>query len=301
VTKRGTRGKHRGNRVDSPARNVAGKSLVRNSGFLIANLLLGAACGYGGVSLLARLYTVQAVGLSATAVSMSGLIVFITQFGVNYSLPRFLPISKDRTSLINTVFTVTIAASFLGAGIFLLLPVAGKLYALGGSLFAVTFVLATSVDTGEAVLETVMVADRASDKLARSNAIPNLIKLAAPPALRSAGSLGAYVARFVSDVVALAVFARGLRRKGHRFRPALDLEATRPIRRFSFGMYVASLLGSLPLLVLPIIILSRFGASASAYWSVAMSMAVLLFQLPCCPRWRSGPQSDVTCCRGRSC
>jgi len=281
VIKRGPQGKHRGNRAAGGlGRSVAGESLVRNSGFLIANLLLGAACGYGAVSLLTRLYSVQAVGLSATAVSISGLIVFVTQFGVNYSLPRFLPVSKNRQAVINTVLTVTVAAALLGAALFLVLPVAGKLYALGGGFFAIAFLLATSIDSGESVLETVMVADRSSDKLARSNAVPNLIKLAAPPAFIFAGSLGAYVARFVSDLVASVVFARALWRKGHRFRFAVDLEATREMRGFSFGMYLASLVGSLPLMVLPIIILSRFGASASAYWSVAMSMALLLIQLP---------------------
>ena len=45
-------------------------------------------------------------------------------------------------------------------------------------------------------------------------------------------------------------------------------------------MYVASLIGSLPLMVLPIIILSRFGSRQSAYWSIAITIASLLYQLP---------------------
>jgi len=254
--------------------------LFRNSTSLILNLMLSAACGYGGVSLLTRLYSVRDVGLSATAISAGGLIVFVTQFGVNYSLPRFLPLSTQRAGLINTVLTVTVAAALLGGLIFLTLPVAGQLYALGGGLFVLAFLVATCVDTAENVLETVLVADRSADTIAKANSIPNVIKLAAPPALMFLGALGAYIARFVSDIVALAVFGIIMIRRGHRFRPALNIAATKEVRRFSFEMYGASIVGSLPLMVLPIIILSRFGASQSAFWSVAMSMATLLYQLP---------------------
>ena len=276
------RGKHRSSRQVAPgaARRFRAESLFRNSTSLILNLVVSAACGYGGVSLLTRLYSVQAVGLSATAISVGGLITFVTQFGVNYSLPRFLPTSKQRSALINTVLTVTCAAALLGSLIFLALPVADKLYALGGGLFVLAFIIATCVDTAENVLETVLVADRSADIIAKGNSIPNVIKLAAPPALMFFGALGAYIARFASDIFALVVFGVVLLKRGHRFRLALNTVATRDVRRFSFQMYGASLVGSLPLMVLPIIILTRFGASQIAYWSVAMSMATLLFQLP---------------------
>jgi O-antigen/teichoic acid export membrane protein len=276
------RGRHRSTRSagPSPVRQLASESLFRNSAFLVANLVFSAACGYGALSLLTRLYSVQAVGLSATAASASGLIVFIMQFGANYSLPRFLPSSKHRTALINTVLTATLLASLVAAVLFLLLPVAGKLYALGGALFAVAFLVATCCLAGEGQLGTVLIADRASSNVAMANFVPNLIKVAAPAAFLFAGSLGAYAARVVADVIGFGVLAVLVARRGQRFRPALSLTATRDIRRFSLGMYVASLLGSLPLMVLPVIILVRFGSSQAAYWSVAIAIASLLYQLP---------------------
>jgi O-antigen/teichoic acid export membrane protein len=257
-----------------------GESLVRNSGFLVLNLIVSAACGYGALSLLTRLYSVQAVGLSATAVSAGGLIVFIMQFGVNYSLPRFLPVSTDRRALINTVLTVSLLASLLGAAIFLLLPVAGKLYALGGGLFALAFLIATFVQSGEAGLGTVLISERSSSNVAAANSVPNLVKLIAPVAFTFLGAFGAYAARIVGDVFGFFIFGAVVARKGHRFRPTLSVAATRDLRRFSLGMYVASLLGSLPLMVLPLIILSRFGPSQSAYWYIAITTASLLYQLP---------------------
>ena len=69
-------------------------------------------------------------------------------------------------------------------------------------------------------------------------------------------------------------------RRGHRFRPTLSVSATRDIRRFSAGMYVASIIGALPQTVLPLIVLSRVGSKGSAYWSVAIAIASFLFLLP---------------------
>jgi O-antigen/teichoic acid export membrane protein len=275
-------GRHRRNRTSifSPIREFGSESLLRNSAFLVMNLALGAGCGYGALLLLARLFSVQAVGLSATAASASALVVFIMQFGINYSLPRFLPTSQNRTVLVNTVLTIIIVATLLAAATYLALPIAGKLYSLGGWLFGIVFLMGACVQAGESVLETILVADRSSSKVAKGNVIPNLIKLSAPAAFVFLSALGAYVSRVVADVAGFIVFGVVLARRGHRFRPALNITAIRDLSRFSLGMYIASLIGSLPLMVIPIIILSRFGSEQAAYWSIAITIASLLYQLP---------------------
>jgi O-antigen/teichoic acid export membrane protein len=276
------RGRHRHARRSllSPIRKFHSESLFRNSVFLVLNLSLGAGCGYGGLLLLTRLFAVQAVGLSATAASASALIVFVMQFGINFSLPRFLPTSQDRTALINTVLTIIIFATLLGAAAYLMLPFAGRLYALGGWLFAVTFLIGACVQAGESAFETILVAERSSSKLARGNAFPNLIKLAAPAIFVFLGALGAYISRVVAFGVGFVVLGIVLARRGHRFRASLNIAALRDLGRFSAGMYIASLIGSLPLMIIPIIILSRFGFKQSAYWSIAITIASLLYQLP---------------------
>jgi O-antigen/teichoic acid export membrane protein len=280
--KQGVRGRHRARRVSrvSRLRSQSDESLVRNSASLTVNLAITAICGFGALSLLTRLYSVEAVGLSATAVSTGGLIAFITQFGANYSLPLFLPTSKNRTALINTVLTATLLATFLVSAIFLALPVASKLYALGGGLFALAFLIGTSLQAGQAQLQTVLIADRSANKLAKANTLPNLVKLTAPAAFSSVGLLGAYIARMIASVVGFVVFGLVVRKQGHHFRPALSRDATRVLRRFSIGMYLAGLVGSLPLMLLPIVILARFGASQTAYWSIAIAIATLIYQIP---------------------
>lgn len=256
------------------------ESLFRNSVFLVLNIGLTAVCGLGSQTLLTHLFSKKIVGLSAPALSATFLVVSITQLGVNFSLPRYLPTSKRRDGLINTLHTLILILTAIGAVIFLLLPVARPMFALGGGWFAVIFLAATLLQAGYSFLGTVLVSDRAASTLVAANSVPNLLKLAAPPVLTSLGGLGAFLARISSTVAGYFTLFVVVIRRGHRFRPAFDAAAIRELGRFSAGMYVAGIIGGLPLQLLPIVVLSRLGTQASAYWSIALPIGMLLYQLP---------------------
>lgn len=261
-------------------RGYISESMVRNSAFLLVNLGITAVCGYAALSLITHFYSVEAVGISAAAISASSLVVTLTQSGFNYSLPRVLPTSKNRNSLVNTMQTGVLLATGGGAIIFLITPFADKMFALGGVLFAVIFVASTCFQACSSLLGVVFVANRESDSMTFANMVPNAVKLVAPPAFTFLGSLGAFIARGVYNVFYFFILVRMLIRRGHHFRFELSGVAARELGRFSVGMYVASIIGGLPLMLLPIIILSRMGANQSAYWSIAMTIGILLYQLP---------------------
>jgi O-antigen/teichoic acid export membrane protein len=262
------------------ARRFFAESLFKNSAFLVINLAVGALCGYGSLTILTRIFSVRDVGLSATAVAACSLVTFITQFGVTYSLPRYLPTAKNRSAMINTMLTTVVLATLLGSVIFLALPYAKNLFALGGILFCVAFVVTCCLQAGQTVLSTVLIADRSADKVATYGMIPNLARLAAPAALSSLGALGAFIARVIADLFGFVTFGALIARKGHKFRPVIDVPVTKEIAKFSAGMYVANIVGGMPQLLLPLIVLSRVGASQAAYWSIAISIGSLLFSLP---------------------
>jgi O-antigen/teichoic acid export membrane protein len=266
--------------LPSFARKLNADSLFKNSAFLIGNLLLGSVCGFGSLTLLTRIFSVQTVGASGTAISACVLVESITQFGLSYSLPRFLPTARNRVTLVNTALTTVLMSTVLISVVFLALPYARGLFVLGGWLFGALFILSACVLAAETILSTVLVADRASDKMAVASVVPNLLRLAAPPALVVLGNLGSFVSRVTSDSLSCAIFATLVARRGHRFRPQLDFTGTREIVRFSGGMYLAGIVGGLPQLLLPLIVFSRVGAQDAAYWGVAMAVATVLFQLP---------------------
>lgn len=261
-------------------RGYFAESLVKNSAFLIVNLGISAVSGYGAVVLLTRFFSVSAVGISAAAAGASSLVISITQSGINYSLPRFLPTSRHRNALINTLNTGVIIATAVGCIIFLATPFADKMFALGGFLFCVIFVVSSCLQAGTGVLGLVLIADRQSGKMVRANTIVNITRLAAPPAFKAAGNIGAFISRVISSLFSYILLARVLRRGGHRFKAELNTRALRELGRFSIGMSVATVIGGLPLMLLPIVVLSRLGAEQSAYWSIAIVIGNLLNSLP---------------------
>jgi O-antigen/teichoic acid export membrane protein len=261
-------------------RRFLAESLFKNSASLMINVGIGALSGFGALTLLTHIFSARDVGLSATAVAGSTLVTYITQFGTNYSVPRYLPTAKDRTALINTLLTAATIATLLASVIFLALPSSQSLFALGGWAFGVVFIATACLQVGLSILLSVFIADRSSGRLATFGIIPNVARLAAPAALSFLGGLGAFTARVIPDLFGFVTFAALLARRGHRFRPAIDVAITKDIARFSGGMYAASLIGSVPMLVLPLVVLARVGPKQAAYWSIAISIATLVSMLP---------------------
>jgi O-antigen/teichoic acid export membrane protein len=262
------------------ARRFFSESLFKNSAFLIINLGVGAVCGFGSLALLTHVFTVADVGLSAIAAAACSLVVSVTQFGVTWTLPRYLPTAKDRTALINTLLTAVVMATGFGSVIFLALPYAKKLWVLGGVAFDIVFVIAACLAAAQTVLSAILVSDRSSDKLAVLGLIPNLGRVAAPPAFSFLGGLGAFIARMIAALFGVITFGVLLASRGQRFRVSLDRGVVRDVAKFSVGMYVATLVGGVPQLVLPLIVLSRVGVQQTAYWSISISIGALLFSLP---------------------
>jgi O-antigen/teichoic acid export membrane protein len=187
------------------ARRFMAESFFKNSAFLIVNLGVSALCGFGSLALLTHVFSVGDIGLSATAVSAMTLITTITQFGITYSLPRYLPTAKNRAAMINTLVTAVMLATLLCTAVFLALPYAGRFFVLGGWLFGLAFLVITCFQAGSVVLSTVLVADRSSDKVASLGTVANLVRVASPPVFSVIGSLGAFVARVAADLVSFVL------------------------------------------------------------------------------------------------
>jgi O-antigen/teichoic acid export membrane protein len=262
------------------ARRFFAESLFKNSAFLIINQGVIALFGFGSLTLLTHVFSVRDVGLSAIAATACSLVISITQFGTTWTLPRYLPTAKDRTALINTLLTAVVLATAFGAVIFLALPYAKNLWVLGGVAFDIVFVIAACLSAAEAVLSAILVSDRSSDKLLVLGLIPNVTRVAAPPVFSFLGGLGAFIARMIAALFGVIPFGILLARRGHRFRVSLDRGVMRDVAKFSVGMYVATLVGGLPQLVLPLIVLSRVGAQQTAFWAISISIGMLLFSLP---------------------
>jgi O-antigen/teichoic acid export membrane protein len=255
--------------------------LFQNSAYLMANMVLGAACGFAFIAVLTRLFKPSEVGLVTTAISTTSLIGNLTALGLNYSLVRFLPERKDKAALINLSFTLVTGATILVTVLFLVLPgTTTKLYALGGAGFVAAFLAGNLVNAVKGLAENVFIAERSAGTIFRVNILSNVTKVGLPFAFVGLGAVGAYwaqtVALFGSMVLLLVTYAR---RRGHRFRFSLDRPTLKAIGRFSSAAYISTVLGGVPVMLLPLVVLGRFGSTQAAYWYTAIMVATLVFTL----------------------
>ncbi len=275
---------------EAPTRNVWRDRVVtvwrerlfQSSAYLMINMVMGAAVGFVFFTVIARIYPPGELGLATTVLSATNSITTIASLGITFAIVRFLGEARDRRALVNTSTVLIGTATLVVTIVALLVPAfTGKLYALGGATFVVVFLSGTMASAWHGLAETVFIADRGAREVVWVNTIGNAARLTLPFVLLPMGAIAVYLATTGAWVVAGVIFAVLLvRNHGHRFRVQFDRGAVRTIGRFSGGSYLSNIVGSLPITLLPIVILTRLGAAASAFWYIAITIAMLLYSLP---------------------
>ena len=256
--------------------------LVRNSLYLMLSSSLQAALGFTFWVIVARLFSTEDVGQASSLVSATSLLAFLSLFGMNSTLVRFLPTSKNRDKLITAalILVATCAAGF-GLIYLLLTPVlAPRLaFVVHRPAMVVGFVLLASVAAINLLTNSVFIASRKASYCALTDGgVSGITKIAAGLILAGTGTYGLFCACAAgfatAAVVSLVLIVTAL-----RWRPSLteSFRTLKPLIRFSSANYVGNIFTLLPPLVLPLIVLDRLGASAAGYYFVAFQIATLLY------------------------
>jgi O-antigen/teichoic acid export membrane protein len=256
--------------------------LVRNSLYLMLSAGLQAALGFTFWVIAARLFSTGDIGRASSLVTATSLLAVLSLFGLNTTLVRFLPMSKDRDALI-TAAVILVAACAAGFGLIYLLltPVIAPRLAFVEHRPAMVagFVLLTSVAAVNLLTDSVFIASRKANYCALTDGVVSgITRIASGLILVGAGTYGLYCACATgfatAAVVSLVLIATAL-----RWRPSLTkpFQTLKPLLRFSSANYAGNICMLLPTLVVPLIVLDRLGASAAAYYFVAFQIATLLY------------------------
>ena len=256
--------------------------LVRNSLYLMLSSGLQAALGFTFWVIVARLFTTEDVGRASSLVSATSLLAFLSLFGLNSTLVRFLPTSKDRDALITAaVILVAVCAAGFGLIYILLTPILAPRLAFVEHRPAMVagFVLLASAAAVNLLTHSVFIASRKASYCALTDGgVSGITKIVSGLILAGTGAYGLFCACAAgfatAAVVSLALIAMAL-----HWRPALRraFRALKPLLRFSSTNYAGNICMLLPTLVIPLIVLDRLGASAAAYYFVAFQIATLLY------------------------
>jgi O-antigen/teichoic acid export membrane protein len=264
-------------------------TLYANSVYLMAANAVNAGFGFLFWAGAARLFPPHDVGLAAGAVSAISLLAMISVLGMDYAIVRFLPHESDAGGTINTVLTIGVSVAFILSLVFLigLGMWAPSLHLLRHDAFsAASFIVAAVCMVTTALLSAVFLARMRSGYVLAMSAVFGTVKVLLALALAAtAGGLTVLVGAWAGGTLAAVAFGLFwfLRRAdgpGYRPRPTVQWAVVRRMTRFASANYVAAVLTTAPLYVMPLFVLNLLGPEANAYFYVASSISGLLAMVP---------------------
>lgn len=261
--------------------------LYRNSLFLMANTAVMAGLGFVFWMVVARFYTEAEVGLGAAIISAMNLLALLGGLGLGIALIRFLPKAEKPVEMINSCFTLSgivalaLAVIFI-AGVDIWSPALG--FIKENAVFVLAFVLFALFWMLSGMMDCVFIARRRADFALLKNTIYSLLKIPLPILLviffHAFGIISSWgIAMGVALVISLLFFVPRVQ-NSYKPLPKLDLGIIKDMWRYSAGNYLASLFGSAPIYILPIMVVNVLGAEQNAYFYIAWAIASLLFVIP---------------------
>lgn len=266
-------------------RNIHDDALYRGSLYLLANNVATSAIGFVFWTLAAHRYSASAVGVFSGITSGASLLAAIAAIGLPITMTRYLANAEDPRELVMMAVVVISTAGTVLCFVTVLflaphLPPALHIQQHGiTALLVIILVVFTAVGS---TLDAGLIAIRSSRVVLIKNLAGSTVKLIAMLVLaatfRSSGllisfGLGLVLATGLSGIA----LARRINRRGIapvRFHmPWNYLSATS-------GNYLATVIGILPLTLVPIEVLAARGAAQTAAFSIAFLISGFLNFIP---------------------
>jgi O-antigen/teichoic acid export membrane protein len=259
-------------------------SLYKNSFFLMVSTGVMALFGFVFWMICARLFSAEQVGIATTIISVMSLITSFSLLGVGTGLVRYLPKSKRKNDKINTCFTLVAVVSVIVATFFLLginhfSP--RLLFIKDSLLLSVLFIIFMIFSSFNSLIENVFVSYRSTKYVLLKNTIFSALKTMFPVLLVSFGAYGIFDSWMIGVIAGVVVSFFVLVKK-FKYKPKIIFynSIIKEIGKYSFLNYISVFIGSLPTLLLPLMITNSIHPEMTAYYYMAMMVANVLFIIP---------------------
>ena len=257
------------------------KPLYRNSIALILNTGMAYVLNFLFWMIAGHTVSAGSIGLATATISAAAMLVTMSRFGLDASLVRYIPRSRDKSGFYNATILIILLLSLIVAIVFLagLNLFSPALDFLRKQVFLIEFIgyiLLTAVCNMQG---TALVAVRKADlSLLQSSVLAVRIPLLW--AFASLGVLGIFVSMNLAYLAMMIVGIILLYKLNVSSKPDLNFKDVRESFGFSFGNYTAALFLAAPITLMPIIIVNAVGARDGAYFYIAYSIATFLFMVP---------------------
>lgn len=256
-------------------------SLYRNSIFLMANTAALAGFGFIFWVIAAHYYTTSEVGIAATLMSTSTLIMTLSLFGFDNSFIHFLPKSKKFNEQIDTGLSISIIISLFASAIYLLVVRHMGISNLGfidkTPAWIASFTAFMVINTLNNLTNCPFIAKRITHYILLINIGFGILRLLLLVLLARLGANGMLISHALATTIALALtFIMMQKTMRYSFKFRIVKSEVKKMGLFAVGNYFSNVFFILPSTLLPMIILSALGAKNSAYYYVASTIITAL-------------------------
>lgn len=260
--------------------------LFKNSYFLMITDISVSLFGFIFWIIVTRYYTPIEAGTAVAAISAALFIANLSGLGLGFGLIRYFSKWDDKQEIINSCFGLTGTSSIIFTAIFL----AGLVYWSPKLLFIreeprflVSFITLTAIYSLFMIQNYIFIAARTAKLYLLQNLMFNIIRVPLPIMLLSFGLHGIIlswtIAVLVSFIVGCLLFVPMVE-LGYRPAIIINRDIIDKIIPYSFGNYIAGMLGSLPAMVLPLMTINILGPEKTAYYYMAYSVGSILSLVP---------------------
>ena len=264
-------------------RRAVSDPLYRNSGYLVASTLVNSLGGFLFWQLCAHLLPASTVGIGTSLVSAAVLAATVALAGMNNAVIRYLSHWHDTEPTLYSAFTtVLVLAAVVGTTFAVVGAVAARsLHGLRHPAEAVLFVAFAVALSVNLLADNVFVALRSAGPVLSRTILVNVVRLGLPVALVGVGGFGVFSSYSLGAVAAAVAYVVVLRRRfGIRTRLRWSRARLAVMWRFSAATYLAVMLSSLPMLVMPVLVSQRLDPARAAYFFVAFMLSAVVAVVP---------------------
>ena len=259
-------------------------SLFRNSFYILFSTAIISVTGFLFWFLAARLYNSEQVGVVGALISACALIMSIGSLGINHAFIRYIPNSKNKQEIINSgTILVTISTLLVTICYILLLPIVSpKLNLITANLFfTIFFILLAVITSLNSLIDSIFIASRTAHYNMTTYSVFGISKIILLLFFVGFGASGLFFSHTIGIALALIIGFFIIQKKLHlKLKFQYDQKIIKKMFKFSGLIYLISLIGGIPNLVLPLVIIQILGASQAAYFYMAMMIATLIFAIP---------------------
>ena len=263
---------------------IFGNALYRGSAILLANTAATSVLGFAFWTVAAHRYPAVSVGLFSGVTAAVSLLATVAALGLPNVMIRHvagienpLELVAMTVAAIATVGTLVCLAAVIALGPHL--PASLHVGQRGGMVVLVTvLVVVTAVSS---VIDAGLIAIRYSSLVLIKNLLGSLVKVGALLLLARFASSGLLLAYGLGLTASTAVSVVALaRRLGGHWAPAGSIRLLRRYLSLTSANYLATVMGILPLTVVPVEVLVIRGAEQTARFAVAFLIVGFLNLIP---------------------